>query len=514
MPTYIASVDQGTTSSRFIVFDTLGQIVALHQMEFRQIYPKAGWAEHDPYDILNSVKTCISETVKQMKSKNLNPLDIKAIGITNQRETTIVWDAATGKPLHNAIVWLDTRTKNTVNNLIQKTPTNSNDHYRSICGLPLSTYFSAVKLRWLLDNVKAVHDANENGTLRFGTVDSWLIYNLTGGQKGGTHITDVTNASRTMLMDLKSLDWSDELCRFFGVKKECLPTIKSSSEVYGHMEDGPLKGVPISGCLGDQHAALVGQKCFAEGSAKNTYGTGCFMLFNTGEKPVVSRNGLLTTLGYKFGKNGKAVYALEGSIAIAGAAVKWLRDNLNLISSSDEVGTLAAEVSDTSGVYFVPAFSGLFAPYWRDDARGCIVGLTSYTTKHHICRATLEAVAFQSRAILEAMNKDSGVPLKSLKVDGGLTNSDLCMQLQSDIIGIDVVRPYMRETTALGAAIAAGLAEGVNVFRSIEEVNNVKGSGFDVFKVTIGQDERDKRYGQWQKAVERSFGWVNQSDES
>ncbi|KAL7753372.1 Glycerol kinase [Sorochytrium milnesiophthora] len=508
---YIGAVDQGTTSSRFMVFDTAGRIVALHQIEFAQIYPHAGWAEHDPMEILDTVRECIDKTVEKMKQMDLDPTAIKAIGITNQRETAVVWDAETGLPLHNAIVWHDARTKNTVAQLVQKTPTKKTDYFQGITGLPLSTYFSAIKLRWMLDHSEQVRQAHSDGRLRFGTVDSWLIYHLTGGKRGGVHVTDVTNASRTMLLDLKTLKWSDEMIEFFGIDKACLPEIKSSSEVYGEMVDGALKGLPIAGCLGDQQAALVGQKCFDVGAAKNTYGTGCFMLFNTGTQPVMSGHGLLTTVGYHLpALNKDPVYALEGSIAVGGQSIKFLRDNLNIISSSEEINTLAGQVTDSGGVFFVPAFSGLFAPHWRDDARGCFVGLTSYSDKRHIARSVLECIGYQTRDILIAMNKDAKQPLKVLKVDGGVTNSDLCMSIQANIAGITVERPAVRETTALGAAIAAGLATGI--FKSAEDLAAFNSEGVDRFEPNQSEEVRERSYRKWKKAVEKSIGWVDEDD--
>jgi glycerol kinase len=402
MASYMGALDQGTSSTRFMVFDTAGKVVATHQQEFAQIYPQAGWAEHDPQVILNSCTACIEGVVEKMKAGGLDHLSIKSIGITNQRETTVVWDRNTGLPLHNAIVWLDTRTKSLVEELVARTPSKDRMHFSKICGLPFSTYFSAVKLRWLLDNVHAVKHANLEDRLMVGTIDSWLIYKLTGGKPGGVHVTDVSNASRTMLMNLKTLQWDDEVCSFFDIKKTCLPEIRSSAEVYGHVESGPLKGVPIAGCLGDQQAALVGHCCFEKGMMKNTYGTGCFMLCNTGDEPVESTHGLLTTVGYQLGPDATPAYALEGSIAVAGAAVKWLRDNMGIIKEAKQISEYAAKVGDTGGVYFVPAFSGLFAPYWRDDARGGIFGMTQYTTKNHLCRATLEQVCYQTRDVSSA----------------------------------------------------------------------------------------------------------------
>ncbi|EGF80013.1 hypothetical protein BATDEDRAFT_30202 [Batrachochytrium dendrobatidis JAM81] len=468
MPQYIGSIDQGTSSTRFMVFDTAGHIIASHQTEFAQVLPQAGWVEHDLEVIYQTVVTCIQKTVADMSAMGLQPLDIKAIGITNQRETTCVWDRLDGKPLHHAIVWLDTRTQDTVERLIAATPSKSKHHFQSICGLPLSTYFSAVKLRWLLDNIKAVQDANQTDRLMFGTIDSWLIYRLTGGVQGGIHVTDVTNASRTMLLNLKSLDWDDGMLSFFGVNKCSLPAVKSSSEVYGLIADGPLMGIPIAGDLGDQQAALVGQCCFHPAWSKT---------------PMA-----LAALCY-------------GSIAIAGAAVKWLRDNLGIISEASQVSEFAAKVPDTAGIYFIPAFSGLFAPYWRDDVRGCIVGMTQYTNKYHICRAALEATAFQTREILDAMNSDSGQAIQLLRVDGGLTNSDICMQIQADIAGVGVDRPLMRETTALGAALAAGLAVGV--WKSLDDFSHVNQS--DIFKPATSSSDREEQLAGWKKAVQKLF---------
>ncbi|KAJ3145318.1 hypothetical protein HDU89_007175 [Geranomyces variabilis] len=500
----VGSIDQGTSSTRFMVFDTNGEMVTIAQREFEQIYPQAGWCEHDPEVIMETVHTCIAEACKNLEGMGRSIKDIKAIGITNQRETTVVWDKTTGKPLHHAIVWLDGRTNATVKQLVEKSETKTTTYLQEKCGLPFSTYFSGVKLRWLLDNVDAVKKAHDEGRLAFGTIDSWLIYNLTGGLDGGRHVSDVTNASRTMFMNIRTLKWDQEILDFFNVKAEILPEIVSSAEVYGNVTKGPLAGVPIAGCLGDQQAAVVGQRCFNPGEVKNTYGTGCFMLFNTGTKPVISTHGLLTTVGYKLGKDVEAVYALEGSVAIAGAGVKWLRDNLKMIKEASEINELAANVEHTGGVYFVPAFSGLFAPHWRDDARGCIVGLTQYATREHIARATLEAVCFQSKEVLDAMNADAGTELALLKVDGGMTNSDLTMQIQADLLGISVERPAMRETTALGAALAAGLAVGV-----WKDLDNFKaGQKPDVFEPKIQATDRASRYAEWKKAVERSLNWV------
>ncbi|XP_071175646.1 glycerol kinase-like isoform X1 [Mytilus edulis] len=504
MPTesYVGAVDNGTSSSRFLIFSsTTGELITYHQTEMKQICPKEGWAEQDPMDILNSVIVCIDKAVENLKAFDKDPACIKAIGITNQRETIVAWDRKTGKPLYNAILWLDVRTSSTVAKLIAKTPQKSKDSLRKYCGLPITTYFSAVKLRWLLDTSEEVRKAVKDGRCLFGTVDSWLLWNFTGGINGGKHITDVTNASRTMLMNIHNLQWDDYLCQFFDIPKDVLPEIRSSSEIYGKMELSVLKGLPISGILGDQQAALVGQLCFKPGQAKNTYGTGCFMLMNTGTEVVQSEQGLLTTVGYQFGKGKPAVYALEGAIAITGASIKWLRDNLGIIKTASEVETLAQKVDSTHGCYFVPAFSGLFCPYWQDDARGIICGLTQFTSKEHIARAALEAVCFQTRELLEAMVKDSKIPLESLQVDGGMTINNLLMQLQADLMGIGVVRPSMPETTALGAAMAAGSAIGV------WDINNSAAITTDLFTPSISQSDRDVRFARWKMAVERSMHW-------
>lgn len=474
-------------------------------MEIDHILPHDGWVEEDPFEILKSVYECIEKTVEKLKALEIDPRDIKAIGVSNQRETTIVWDKETGKPLYNAIVWLDNRTVGTVEGLLNKIPGHDKEFLKKKCGLPLSTYFSAVKLKWLINNIPEVKQAVNKGRCMFGTVDSWLIYNFTGGVSGGVHITDVTNASRTMLMDIETLMWDPYLCNFFSVPMSILPKICSSSEIYGKLCQGSLIGVPISGCLGDQSAALVGQLCFSIGQAKCTYGTGCFLLCNTGLEIVQSRNGLLTTVAYKLGPNRPVQYALEGSVAIAGAAIRWLRDNLGIITSSSEVEKLARSVKGTHGVYFVPAFSGLYAPYWQPDARGIICGLTQFTTKAHIARATHEAVCFQVREILDAMNMDTGTALKQLLVDGGMAVNDLLMQLQADLLGISVVRPQMPETTALGAAIAAGAAEGIDVW-SLDS-NNFPKITTDVFKPSVLPAEREGRYAKWKEAVQRSMHW-------
>ncbi|KAI9321634.1 putative glycerol kinase [Dichotomocladium elegans] len=509
MPRLVGAIDQGTTSTRFVIFDDRGSIVALHQMEFEQHYPHPGWVEHDPHDLLATAQTCVEHAVRKLEATGkYQASDIACIGITNQRETTIAWDAKTGDPLYPAIVWSDGRTSGTVHALAAKSNKGVNALHHT-CGLPLTTYFSAVKLKWMVDHVPKVKQALKEGRLRFSTVDTWLIYHLTGALEGGVFVTDVTNASRTMLMDIHKRKWSDEAIRFFGFQGLQLAEIVSSSKIYGKVHGGALKGVPIAGCLGDQQAALVGQKCFSKGEAKNTYGTGCFMLFNTGDKPVISKNGLLTTIAYQLGEE-SPVYALEGSVAVAGSSIQWLRDNMGLISEANEINTLAAQVTDTSGVYFVTAFTGLFAPYWRPDARGTICGITQYTNRYHIARATLEAACYQSKAILDAMNEDAGTPLRTLKVDGGMSNSDLAMQIQSDILGIAVDRPAMRETTALGSAIAAGLAVGV--WKNVRDLDNVNTENRTLFKPKITEDRRTELYAGWKEAVQRSFGWAADED--
>jgi len=508
MSNYVAAIDQGTTSTRFIIFDHSGNIVAVDQKEHQQIYPKPGWVEHDALEIW----TRTQEVIQGALSKgNISPKDITAIGITNQRETTVVWDKHTGKPIYNAIVWQDTRTDAIINELANASTSLSvsgQDRFRLKTGLPLATYFSGPKLKWILDNIDGARMKAENGDLLFGNIDTWLIWNFTG-----EHITDVTNASRTMLMNLSALDWDEEILHVLDIPRAVLPQIKSSSEIYGYIGARGavpgggnmfLQGIPVSGDLGDQHAALFGQTCFNPGEAKNTYGTGCFMLLNTGEKPVQSKSGLLTTLGYKIG-NQKAVYALEGSIAITGALIQWLRDNLGLIQSSAEVEALAKSVEDAGGIYFVPAFSGLYAPYWKSDARGVIVGLTRYINKGHIARAALEATAYQTREVLDAMNADSGVKLSALKVDGGMVFNDLLMQFQSDILDVPVIRPKVSETTALGAAYAAGLAVGF--WKDYDELR-ANWAKEKEWQPAMDSDLRKKLYSGWKKAVTRTFDWM------
>ena len=496
MTTYVAAIDQGTTSTRFIVFDHGGNVVVVDQKEHQQIYPKPGWVEHDALQIWQRTLEVMNGALEKGR---ILPEQIVAIGITNQRETTVVWDRKTGQPICNAIVWQDTRTDDLCNKLALK---GGQDRFRAKTGLPLATYFSGPKLRWILDNIPGASARANKGEILFGNMDTWLIWNLTG-----EHVTDVTNASRTMLMNLETLDWDNEILTAMGIPRAMLPRIRSSSEVYGKIaaRDGvPLQGVPVSGDLGDQQAALFGQACFNAGEAKNTYGTGCFMLMNTGEAPVQSKAGLLTTLGYKIGDQ-KAVYALEGSIAIAGALVQWLRDNLGLIEKSSEVEALAKTVDDNGGIYFVPAFSGLFAPYWKSDARGAIVGMTRYVTRGHIARAALEATAFQTREVLDAMEKDSAVQLSALKVDGGMVFNELLMQFQSDILDVPVVRPKVAETTALGAAYAAGLAVGF--WKDFTELRANWGRDRE-WKPQMESAKRDNLYTEWKKAVTRTFDWV------
>ncbi|XP_047140126.1 glycerol kinase 3 isoform X1 [Hydra vulgaris] len=500
---YVGAIDQGTSSSRFLVFSAeTGDLIASHQVETHSVYQQEGWCQQDPKEILDSVLLCIESVVSNMKQKGLDILQIKAIGITNQRETTIVWDSKTGEPLYPAIIWLDARTKETVEKLIEKTADKSMSSFQKVCGLPFSTYFSGVKLRWLLDNCKDVCFAVKERRCLFGTVDSWLLWNLSGGVDGGVHATDVTNASRTMLMNINTCKWDDDLCSFFQIPKEILPHIKSSSEIFGYMKCGSLKGVVISGILGDQQAALVGQKCFSGGEAKNTYGTGNFLLYNTSKVPVFSEHGLLSTVAYQFGPDEPPTFALEGSIAITGAAITWLRDQLGIIKSASETEALASSVKDNGNVYFVPAFSGLFAPYWDMSARGAIIGITQFTTKGHIVRAALEAVCYQTKEILEAMNKDSGIPLKQLIVDGGMTANNFLMQMQADILGIEVARAIMPETTALGAAIAAGKAKGVDCWKASLTKNN-----FSYFKPKLDEEARKNLYAKWKDAVKRTFSW-------
>ncbi|XP_068581334.1 glycerol kinase-like isoform X2 [Cebidichthys violaceus] len=506
MDPLVAAIDQGTSSTRFLVFNArTAELMSHHQVEIKQRFPKEGWVEEDPKEIMQSVYECLERTCEKLCQLHVDVSNIKAVGVTNQRETTLVWDKETGEPLYNAIVWLDLRTQSTVESLINKAPGQNKNHLKHKTGLPISTYFSAVKLRWLLDNVDEVRQAVLSERAMFGTVDSWIIWCLTGGKNGGVHCTDVSNASRTMLFNIHSMDWDPELCRYFDVPMEILPQVRSSSEIYGWMKSSSLAGVPISGCLGDQSAALVGQMCFQEGQAKNTYGTGCFLLRNTGTKPLMSDHGLLTTVAYKLGKDEPACYALEGSVAIAGAVVRWLKDNLGIVQSSSEIEKLAAAAGTSYGCYFVPAFSGLYAPYWEPSARGIICGLTQFTNRNHLAFAALEAVCFQTREILDAMNQDSGVPLTQLQVDGGMTSNRLLMQLQADILCIPVVLPTMSETTALGAAMAAGAAEGVGVWSL--SPSHLPHATAETYEPQINCEESEFRFARWKKAVQRSMNW-------
>ncbi|KAL5118509.1 Glycerol kinase [Pleosporales sp. CAS-2024a] len=505
---FIGSIDQGTTSTRFIIFDGLGEPVAQHQIEFSQKYPQSGWHEHDPKEIISTVEQCIERATSIFVDMEHEISDIKAIGITNQRETTVVWDTNTGEPLYNAIAWPDTRTAGLVRELKAR---DGADKLQDICGLPLSTYPSSVKLMWLIQHVDAVKEAYDEGRLSFGTMDTWILYNLNGGKDRDLHVTDTTNASRTMFMNLHTAQYDDHLLEFFGLdrKKVNLPKIvpSSSPEAFGSIQKGELKGVRIAGCLGDQSSALVGQQGFTPGAAKNTYGTGCFLLYNVGEKPVISQHGLLATVAYDFGGEGKPVYALEGSIAVAGSGVKFLMKNMGFITHSHKISDLAASVPDNGGCVFVTAFSGLFAPYWIDDAKGTIFGITQFTERGHIARATLEATCFQTKAILDAMELDSGHKLKMLAVDGGMSNSDLCMQTQANIIGIPVDRPAMRETTALGAAIAAGFAVGV--WKEFGELKGINQKDRVVFEPNVSKEESGKMFNKWDKAVKMCRGWLD-----
>lgn len=497
MQQYVAAIDQGTTSTRCMIFDYSGTVVAFDQKEHLQIFPRPGWVEHDPEEIWERTQSVIRAALQRA---GLTAANLAAVGITNQRETAVVWDRRTGRPLHHAIVWQDVRTDAICAELAQS---GGQDRFRAQTGLPLATYFSGPKIRWLLDHVPGVREAAEAGDALFGTIDSFLIWRLTGGTNGGVHVTDVTNASRTMLMNLRTLAWDQEILATLGIPAAMLPEIRSSSEVYG-VATGDLAGVPVAGILGDQQAALVGQTCFSPGEAKNTYGTGCFMLLNTGTEIVPSQSGLLTTLGYRFG-NAPAVYALEGSIAITGALIQWLRDNLGMITSSAEVEALARLVDDNGGVYFVPAFSGLFAPYWRSDARGVIVGLTRYVNRSHIARAALESTAWQTREVLDAMERDSGVRLTTLKVDGGMVVNELLMQFQSDALGVPVIRPKVAETTALGAAYAAGLATGY--WRNLDDLR-ANWQAERVWQPLMPAEQRESSYAMWKKAVTRTFDWA------
>jgi glycerol kinase len=497
---YIAAIDQGTTSSRFIVFDKSGRIVSIAQKEHEQIYPRAGWVEHDPEEIWRRTQEVIVEAMQQ---RAFRPKDLAAIGITNQRETTVVWNRKTAKPVCNALVWQDTRVAEAVAEFAQN---GGQDRFRHKTGLPLATYFSGLKIRWILNNVTGVRELAEAGDALFGNIDSFLVWKLTGGSNGGIHVTDVTNASRTQLMNLGTLAWDDEILETFGIPEKMLPRICSSSEVYGTAQIAPIKDVAIAGILGDQQAALVGQTCFKPGEAKNTYGTGCFLLMNTGSEPVHSKYGLLTTVAYKAGAR-PAQYALEGSVAIAGALVQWVRDNLGLIEKSADLETLARTVVDNGGVYFVPAFSGLYAPYWKTSARGVIVGLTRYANKGHIARAVLEATAFQTREVVAAMEADSKLQLEVLRADGGMVENVLLMQFQADILNLPVVRPITKgATTALGAVYAAGLAVGY-----FEDVNDLRANWVadHTWTPVMEAEKREEKYRMWKKAVAKSFDWTD-----
>jgi glycerol kinase len=501
VPKYIGAIDQGTTSTRFIVFDNNGKIVSVAQKEHEQIYPKPGWVEHDPDEIWRRTQEVIEQA---MRSQSIRVTDLAAIGITNQRETTVVWNRKTGKPVSNALVWQDTRVEDAVTEFSRDA---GQDRFRTKTGLPLATYFSGLKLRWVLNKIPDVRAQAEAGDVLFGNIDTFLLWKLTGGPKGGIHVTDVTNASRTQLLNLETLAWDQDILRAFGIPEAMLPQVRSSSEIYGAAQIAPIDGVPIAGLLGDQQAALVGQACFKAGEAKNTYGTGCFLLMNTGPAPVHSKHGLLTTVAYKLGDQ-PAHYALEGSIAITGALVQWLRDNLGIIGKSSDIEALARTVKDNGGVYFVPAFSGLYAPYWISTARGVIAGLTRYANKGHLARAVLEATAFQTREVVEAMEMDSGIKLDVLRTDGGMVENNLLMQFQADILNRPVVRPVVRETTALGACYAAGLAVGF--FKDAEELRT-HWAVDRTWKPQMDQETRDRLFRFWKKAVTRSFDWTDEN---
>ncbi|XP_065199681.1 glycerol kinase 3-like [Planococcus citri] len=505
----IGSVDEGTSKARFFIFAAeTAEMITYHQVDVKSIHPREGWVEQNPMEILHAVKKCMEVTIDNLTQLDIDPSDILAIGISNQRETVVLWDKFTGEPLYNAIVWSDVRNKDTVQQFIAKSKRKCADYLKPICGLPISTYFSALKIRWLIDNIPEVNKAVIEERCLFGTVDSWLIWNLTGGVNNGIHITDVTNASRTMLMNIDSLKWDPLLLRFFDIPSEILPKIRSSSEIYGYIVEGLLHGVPISGCLGDQQAALVGQMCLKKGQMKNTYGTGSFLLYNTGKAKIWSDNGLLTTVAYQFGPKSPPIYALEGSIAIAGAALFWLKDNLNIFEDFSQISDLS-KAKTTNNIYFVPAFCGLYAPYWRTDACSAMFGMNENTQKTDIIRATIEAICFQTRDILEALAKDCGERcVKKLLIDGGMACNDYVVQLLADIIGIPVVRPTMTETTALGAAIAAGCAEGIKIW----DLNKVQPTPSDTFHPLISINERDTRYYKWKMAVSKSLDWEIRSE--
>jgi glycerol kinase len=499
MTKYVGAIDQGTTSTRFIVFARGGEIVASDQKEHRQIFPKPGWVEHDPLEIWHNTLEVIERTLTRA---GLQPADLAAVGITNQRETTVLWERDTGKPLYNALVWQDTRVQDLVASYARE---GGQDRFRKQTGLPLASYFSALKLKWLLSESPRARALAQSGAALFGTIDTWLMWNLTGGASGGQHLTDVSNASRTQLMSLATLEWDPQLLASFAIPQACLPRIVPSSQTYAEARIPVLKGVPLAGILGDQQAALVGQTCFKPGEAKNTYGTGNFLLMNTGTRPVPSWSGLVTTVAYQFGSD-PACYALEGSIAVTGSLVQWLRDNLGLIRSSGEIEVLAREVEDNGDVYFVPAFSGLFAPHWKASARGVIAGLTRYANRGHIARAALEACAYQTREVLEAMERDSGTALQELRVDGGMVVNELLMQFQADILNVPVVRPQVAETTALGAAYAAGLAVGF--WKSQDDLV----ANWEIakrWKPQMDEEQRARLYRSWQKAITRSLDWLD-----
>eukprot|EP01133_Synstelium_polycarpum_P001433 gene1433-1662_t len=512
---FVGAIDQGTSSTRFMLFDRDGETVLSHQINLKQYHPHPGWVEHDGKEIMEATNECIAKVMDQLTEQGLGTKDdVKAIGITNQRETTIVWNKATGTPYHHAIVWCDSRTSDVVKRLLEKAEQENNakdkeadkvtdvkDYLRDKCGLPINNYFSGIKMRWLLDNVEGLEQECKQNSAIMGTIDSWLVWNLSGGANGGVHITDVTNASRTMMLNLETLAWDKSICEFLDVPMNVLPQVKSSAEIYGYVASGPLKGVPIASVLGDQQSAMVGQMCFEKGQAKNTYGTGCFLLYNTGTDIVHSKHGLLTTVCYKLGKDAKTHYALEGSVAVAGAGVKWLVENLGIASSSKGVEDLAATVKDTGGMYIVPAFSGLFAPHWRDDARGVMVGMTHHTNKAHIARAMLESTCFQTYEVLQSMQKDSNDKLSQLRVDGGMTQNDLLLQIQSDILGLPVARPHNLETTCFGAAYAAGLTVGLYK----ESMTFHAGKIF-----TPSSEDQTPRIKDWHKAISKSISWVDQ----
>nr|XP_031837271.1 glycerol kinase-like isoform X1 [Nomia melanderi]XP_031837272.1 glycerol kinase-like isoform X1 [Nomia melanderi]XP_031837273.1 glycerol kinase-like isoform X1 [Nomia melanderi]XP_031837274.1 glycerol kinase-like isoform X1 [Nomia melanderi]XP_031837275.1 glycerol kinase-like isoform X1 [Nomia melanderi] len=500
----VGAIDEGTSSARFLVFAAnTAEVLTYHQVPISQSCPKEGWVEQDPIEILTAVRECLHQTVFNLRQLTIDPGDIVAVGITNQRETTVVWDSVTGEPLYNAIVWMDMRTTSIVDDILKKIRNQNKNYLKPLCGLPISPYFSALKLKWLLKNVPRIQEALDKKRCMFGTIDSWLIWNLTGGTKFGIHATDVTNASRTMLMNITTLKWDPTLLSFFDIPLEILPEIRSSSEIYGYIQDEIMAGVPISGCLGDQQSALVGQMCLQKGQAKSTYGTGCFLLYNTGTAIVDSSHGLLTTVAYQLGPQAPPIYALEGSVAIAGGIIQWLKDNLGILSDLKESETLVEQIPTDNHIAFVPAFAGLYAPYWRKDARSVICGITEDTNSIHIIKAALQAVCFQTRDILETMKKDTGLSLSKLLVDGAMTNNNLLMQMQADICGIPVVRPLMCETTALGVAIAAGSADGIRKW-------DVKINGpvpSDTFIPSITENEQDILYSQWKKAIDRSLGW-------